>query len=109
MGGQACVLYGAAQFSKDIDFLILASDVNFAGLHAALAELEAVRIAVSRFDPEQLARGHAMHYRCRAADVAGLRIDLMTCLREVTLKRLHKTADVRFAAAAYGMLVNGKQ
>lgn len=29
MGGQACVFYGAAQFSKDIDFLILAEEKNF--------------------------------------------------------------------------------
>ena len=29
MGGQACVFYGAAQFSKDIDFLILAEEDNF--------------------------------------------------------------------------------
>jgi hypothetical protein len=83
MGGQACVFYGAAQFSKDVDFLVLASDANFAGLHAALAELAAVRIAVPEFDPEHLARGHAVHYRCRAADVEGLRIDLMTRLRDL--------------------------
>ena len=83
MGGQACVFYGAAQFSKDVDFLVLASDANFAELHKALAELEAVRIAVPGFDPDQLARGHAVHYRCRAADVEGLRIDLMTRLRDL--------------------------
>jgi hypothetical protein len=29
MGGQACVFYGAAQFSKDVDFLILAKEANF--------------------------------------------------------------------------------
>jgi len=29
MGGQACVFYCAAQFSKDIDFLILANKENF--------------------------------------------------------------------------------
>lgn len=29
MGGQACVFYCAAQFSKDIDFLILAKKENF--------------------------------------------------------------------------------
>jgi hypothetical protein len=31
MGGQACVFYGAAQFSKDIDLALLASDENFPG------------------------------------------------------------------------------
>lgn len=81
MGGQACVFYGATQFSKDIDFLILADESNFTGLHAALAELGAARIAVPPFDPKVLARGHAVHYRCQVAGVEGLRIDVMTKLR----------------------------
>ncbi len=29
MGGQACVFYGAAQISKDVDFLLLADGENF--------------------------------------------------------------------------------
>jgi hypothetical protein len=81
MGGQACVFYGAAQFSKDVDFLIMADEANFAGLQAALSELGAVRIAVPRFDAAALARGHAVHFRCKAGGVEGLRIDLMTKLR----------------------------
>ena len=28
MGGQACVLYGAAEFSRDADFAVLASPEN---------------------------------------------------------------------------------
>ena len=83
MGGQACVFYGAAQFSKDVDFLILADDANFLELHAALDDLQAVRIAVPRFSPEVLQRGHAVHFRCQAAGVEGLRIDVMTCLRDL--------------------------
>ena len=39
MGGQACVFYGAAQVSKDIDFLVLAEPENFSRLTAALGEL----------------------------------------------------------------------
>jgi hypothetical protein len=81
MGGQACVFYGAAQFSKDIDFLILAEDENFKGLHAALGELGAVRIAIPPFDPLLLDRGHAVHYRCNAVGVESLRVDVMTRLR----------------------------
>ena len=77
MGGQACVFYGAAQFSKDIDFTILADDDNCVRLHAALAELQAERIAVPAFDLAALARGHAVHFRCRAAGVEGLRVDVM--------------------------------
>lgn len=83
MGGQACVFYGAAQFSKDVDFLILADEENFAGLLDALAELEAVRIAVPKFSPDVLDRGHAVHFRCQAQGVAGLRIDIMTRLRSL--------------------------
>jgi len=31
MGGQACVFYGAAEFSRDTDLLILADAANLAG------------------------------------------------------------------------------
>ncbi len=46
MGGQACVFYGAAQFSKDVDLAVLASEENFSHLRAALGDLNAKRIAV---------------------------------------------------------------
>lgn len=83
MGGQACVFYGAAQFSKDVDFALLASEENFQRLHTALGELQARRIAVPRFDPAALARGHAVHFRCSAPGVEGLRVDVMTCHRNL--------------------------
>lgn len=83
MGGQACVFYGAAQVSKDVDFLILAGGENFERLHAALRELKASCIAVPRFDPAALARGHAVHFRCQAPGVEGLWIDLMAKLRDL--------------------------
>ena len=40
MGGQACVFYGAAQFSKDVDLAVLASEENFSRLLAALSDLK---------------------------------------------------------------------
>ncbi|MEI6339285.1 MAG: hypothetical protein WCQ57_11990 [Verrucomicrobiota bacterium] len=83
MGGQACVFYGAAQVSKDVDFLILAGEENFSRLFKALEKLQAKRIAVPKFDPKILARGHAVHFRCQAPGVQGLRIDLMTKLRDL--------------------------
>lgn len=46
MGGQACVLYGAAEFSRDTDFAILASPTNLDRLRAALDDLQAEVIAV---------------------------------------------------------------
>jgi hypothetical protein len=81
MGGQACVFYGAAQVSKDVDFILLAEPENYTRLHAALANLQARRIAVPRFDPAALARGHAVHFRCAAPGVEELRVDVMTRLR----------------------------
>ncbi len=81
MGGQACVFYGAAQVSKDVDFLILADPANLAKLQRALDALDAERIAVPPFDPDALARGHAVHFRCRCPEAKGLRIDVMSTLR----------------------------
>jgi hypothetical protein len=83
MGGQACVFYGAAQVSKDIDLVLLASEDNFSRLRSALADLQAERIAVPRFDPAVLDRGHAVHFRCHAAGVENLRVDVMTRLRDL--------------------------
>jgi len=83
MGGQACVFYGAAQVSKAIDLLLLAEEENFNRLRLALEALKAGRIAVPRFDLEVLARGHAVHFRCQASGVEGLRLDVMTRLRDL--------------------------
>jgi len=83
MGGQACVFYGAAQVSKDIDLVLLADPANYQRLHSALQALMARRIAVPPFDPDALARGHAVHFRCAATGVEDLRIDLMTRLRDL--------------------------
>jgi hypothetical protein len=87
MGGQACVFYGAAQFSKGVDFVLLGSPENLDRLRAALAELDAQRIASPRFDPAVLARGHAVHFRCRGGVVDGLRVDVMTHLRAIASGR----------------------
>ena len=81
MGGQACVFYGAAEFSRDTDLAILASPENLRRLSQALNELQAENIAVPPFDLEYLKRGHAIHFRCRRPDVQGIRIDIMSELR----------------------------
>ncbi len=67
MGGQACVFYGAAEFSRDTDFAILADAANLAKLRAALADLQAENIAVPPF--EILAHG-APHARVAAGNRA---------------------------------------
>jgi hypothetical protein len=81
MGGQACVFYGAAEFSRDLDLLILADSGNLALLRSAFDDLQAESIAVPPLEERHLLRGHAAHVRCRREDVAGLRI--MAALRGV--------------------------
>ena len=41
MGGQACVFYGAAEFSRNCDIVVVAEHDNFSRLTSALEELEA--------------------------------------------------------------------
>jgi len=83
MGGQACVLYGAAEFSRDTDFAILADTENLARLRDALRELQAERIAVPPFAPEYLDMGLAVHFRCHHPDARNMRVDVMAKMRGV--------------------------
>jgi hypothetical protein len=83
MGGQACVFYGAAEFSRDIDFVILADAANLGRLGRALADLRAEPIAVPPFDPKYLRRGHAIHFRCQHPDALRMRVDVMSKMRGV--------------------------
>jgi hypothetical protein len=83
MGGQACVLYGGAEFSRDIDLAILPDPGNLDRLRHALADLDAEVIAVPPFRSEHLEEGLAVHFRCRHPEARGLRIDVMTRLRGV--------------------------
>ena len=83
MGGQACVLYGAAEFSRDTDLAILAGPGNLKRLRAALADLQASVIAVPDFEPQYLRAGHAVHFRCQDKDAPGMRIDVMAKMRGV--------------------------
>ena len=83
MGGQACVFYGAAQFSKDIDLVLADNSENLERLQSALSELAADRIAIPPFEQRHLARGHAVHFRCREGEANGLRVDVMTRLRDL--------------------------
>jgi hypothetical protein len=83
MGGQACVLYGAAEFSRDTDLAVLASATNLARLRRALDDLQARVIAVPPFQAKYLRRGHAVHFRCQDPEAVGMRIDVMTKMRGV--------------------------
>ena len=83
MGGQACVFYGAAEFSRDTDFAFLAVPANMARLREALRDLQAEVIAVPPFEIDHLRAGHAVHFRCQAPGAQGLRIDIMARMRGV--------------------------
>lgn len=83
MGGQACVLYGAAEFSRDCDIAILCESANLDRFKAAIRELDAEPIAVPPFQLDYLLRGHAVHFRCQASDAAGIRLDVMAKMRGV--------------------------
>lgn len=83
MGGQACVFYGGAEFSRDTDLALLAEPVNLERLRTALGDLGAEPIAVPPLSIEALERGHAVHFRCGHPDVERMRIDVMSRMRGV--------------------------
>ncbi len=83
MGGQACVFYGAAEFSRDTDIAVLAEPDNLDRLQAALTDLQAACIAVPAFGLDFLRRGHAVHFRCHHPEAAEMRVDVMSVMRGV--------------------------
>lgn len=83
MGGQACILYGGAEFSRDADFAVLASRENLDRLSRALDDLSAEVIAVPPFESRYLERGHAVRFRAHDSHADGFRIDVMSKLRGV--------------------------
>ena len=83
IGGQACIFYGGAEFSRDADLAILTTPENLKHLEEALDELQASSIAVPPFEADYLRRGHAVHFRCAHPDAAGMRIDIIAVMRGV--------------------------
>jgi hypothetical protein len=61
MGGQACILYGAAEFTRDIDFAVAVGSDNLERLRAALDDLEAEPVFFPPLSTAVLRRGHACH------------------------------------------------
>lgn len=105
MGGQACVLYGAAEFSRDTDIVAVADADNVRRLQAAVDELKAESIAVPPFERRFLEAGHAVHFRCRLPEADGIRLDVMSKVRglpdfdtlwnrRTTLETADETIDV---------------
>src|SRR5688572_14142611 len=83
MGGQACVLYGAAEFSRDIDLAIVADPDNLANLRAAFDELDASIVAVPPLEAAYLDKGHAVHAAFGDRATGRMRIDVMSRMRGV--------------------------
>jgi hypothetical protein len=83
IGGQACIIYGGAEFSRDLDFSLLVTLENIKNLKNALEELEAERIFQPDLSEEVLLRGHACHFRFPKGDPKGVRIDILGKMREV--------------------------
>ena len=83
MGGQACVLYGAAEYSRDLDLAVLATPDALPALRAALDALNASVIAVPAFTADYLDRGHAVHFSIPDGTTSPLRVDIMSRMRGV--------------------------
>jgi hypothetical protein len=83
MGGQACVFYGAAEFSRDTDLAIVADAANLARLRRALDDLQAEVVTVPPFELRHLRRGHAVHFRCQHPEAFEMRVDVMSRMRGV--------------------------
>lgn len=81
IGGQACILYGAAEFSRDIDIAVAIDPGNLTRLRAALAELAAEEVFFPPLAEEALRKGHACHFRCHASGLMGVRLDVMAVMR----------------------------
>jgi hypothetical protein len=83
IGGQACIFYGAAEFSRDVDYAVLADSENLLKVKSALNELGAEGIYVPDLSEEVLKRGHACHFRFPKNEPKGARIDVLGKMRGV--------------------------
>lgn len=81
IGGQATIIYGAAEFSRDIDFAVLLNDKNLQNIKFALKDLKAKQIYYPPLKKGYLERGHACHFRCGLPELRGFRVDVIARLR----------------------------
>jgi hypothetical protein len=80
MGGQACILYGAAEFSRDIDLALLPDEKNLERLRRALAEMQGEAVYYPPLGKDVLQKGHACHFRLQVSQAPGLRVDVMSTM-----------------------------
>lgn len=81
MGGQACILYGAAEFSRDVDIAASVDPADLDRLRSALKGLDARPVFFPPLSESVLKRGHACHFRCHAAGLMKVRLDVMSVMR----------------------------
>jgi hypothetical protein len=93
------VFYGAAEFSRGTDFVILADAANLARLKRALGDLRAEQIAVPPFEQKYLRLGHAIHFRCQYPEALRMRVDVMSKMRGVDsfAKLWHRRTTIELA------------
>ena len=77
------MLYGAAEYSRDLDLAVLATDTALPKFAAAMHALSATVIAVPPFDIACLHRGHAVHFSVPDEHAPPLRVDIMSRMRGV--------------------------
>lgn len=98
IGGQACIAYGAAEFSRDTDFVIFLDPDNIINIKKALNYLQAKQVFLPPLEIDYLKRGHGCHFRCGLDEVKDMRIDIMAKLRGCSafnnLWKRRKTIDV---------------
>jgi hypothetical protein len=83
MGGQACILYGAAEFTRDVDLAVGVDPANLERLRKALHELRCEAVYFPTLSAAVLRRGHACNFRSLLPGLHRLRIDLMAKMRGV--------------------------
>jgi hypothetical protein len=94
MGGQACILYGAAEFSRDTDLAVLASPANLARLRGAARLERRTLLRMARPGLEsRLAAALAAEERCERRADARYWVPLKSELEGLRLERVRRAAS----------------
>src|SRR5262249_22323194 len=78
MGGQACILSGAAEFSRGVNLAVQPDEKTLERLRRALAKMHAEAFYYPPLSKEVLEKGHACHFRVDVPRARGLRVDVMS-------------------------------
>jgi hypothetical protein len=73
IGGQASIVYGASEFSRDTNFVVLCDSKNIERIKKSLKSLKAENVYVPPLEKKYLDKGHACHFRCLKKDGRGMR------------------------------------